>query len=927
MSRTPSATYRMQFTPSFGFDDAASRVPYLAELGIDTLYSSPVTQARAGSTHGYDVVDHSVVNTELGGRDGLVRLSGVLKEHGMLLLADFVPNHMAYDRANCELMDALERGPASDAARFFDIAWDHSQGGLQGRVLAPFLGSFYGEALEQGALRVAYDEEGLAACYYEQRYPLSLESYPAVFGESADDLEPTLGHDSALLVNLLGALHFLSSLAKAGSVSRNELRHAKSSLRNLYERHEAVRGYMDGCVACFNQGAASAEILDGLLSRQHYRLSFWKVASEEINYRRFFTINDLICIRVEDPAVYDAVHRGVAELVGTGIVDGLRIDHVDGLYDPAAYLARLRDQFPEAYLVVEKILEQAETLRLWPVHGTTGYDFLADVNGVLCDPEASGPLSRFYRRFTALDQPYHLVATAKKRLMVGKHLAGNIDNLAQLLKRIAEHDRAGSDITLYGLRRAMVEVMVHFPVYRTYVVEGSSDEADQNVLRQTLESAGRAHPDLSYEFAFISSYLLDDQADARSLDRRVRATSFIMQLQQLTGPLMAKGCEDTAFYVYNRLLALNEVGGDPSDTGMQVAEFHRRVALRCESWPHTMNATATHDTKRGEDCRRRIGVLSEMPREWEKHVRLWARLNAARRTVREGTAMPDRNDEYLIYQTLVGSWPTGESGYEQFVPRVSEYVVKAVREAKVHTAWIKPDEEYERACVKFVERILSHGKSNRFLESFVPLQKRVAYAGVFASLSQCLLKVASPGVPDFFQGSELWDLSMVDPDNRRPVDYEARREALGELCRQFAGDAAGTATAVLANVWDGRVKLFAVWRALQARRRFAELFADGSYEPVGVEGLLARHVIAFRRRLGAQQAIVIAPRLTAGLVDEPSAPIGVTVWQDTALVPGDDAPGELTDCFTGRAVRVDEGRLAVGEVLSSFPLGLLIGNR
>ncbi len=930
MMDIPVSTYRFQFSPSFTFSEAARAVPYLARLGVSHVYASPVFAAREGSSHGYDVVDPLAINSEIGSREQMLELARELKARGIGWVQDIVPNHMAFSSANRMLGDVLERREHSPYFNFFDIEWDHPYESLKGKLLAPFLGSFYSEALERGEIGIVYENGALSAAYYDHRFPLLLQSCDEVFARDLSRLEQALGATSSEYVKYLGAVRHLRTLAGEAGTGE-QIAYAKESLRRQYDANGTIREYVDTNLAAFSArtgGDEALERLDVLLARQAFRLSFWKVAAEEINYRRFFSINDLICLRAERREVFDHIHRLIFDMVGRGVWDGLRVDHIDGLLDPYTYLDRLRRACPESWLVVEKILDRHEHLPPhWPVQGTTGYDFMNLAAGLFCRKEAEKDFTRMYARRVGRIRPYPEVLAEKKRLILGKHMAGNIDNLAQLLKRIAAGERHGRDITLYALRRALVEVLVYFPVYRTYVNRERFDEQDRGYLKEAVDTARRAHPDLEYELDFIADYLLHlDGDDRETPDRQRILRDYVMEFQQHTGPLMAKGCEDTVFYVYNKLVSLNEVGGNPSEFGVSIEEFHRANEERCRTWPHTMNATATHDTKRGEDARLRINVLTEIPGEWRSHVGAWARLNRHRKSVRQGARLPDANDEYFFYQTLIGTYPFSDEELPAYRKRLSDYVVKAVREAKVHTAWVKPDSEYEGACVAFVSALLDTRRRNRFLESFLPLQRKVAFYAMFHSLSQVLLKATSPGVPDFYRGNELWDFSMVDPDNRRPVDVALRERLLSEIIAGYESDAASLSANLLEHASDGRIKLFLTWRCLQARRNLRDLFTHGEYLPLEVEGRHRERVVAFARRNETQWAITLAPRLLCSVVDQGRLPLGYDVWADTACVLPEGAGSRWKNQVGGEEI-VAEGRINLGVAFARFPAALLFGER
>jgi len=924
----PTATYRIQFNPSFDFRAGRKIIPYLAALGISDLYASPVFKVRAGSMHGYDVVDPNRLNPELGDQKAFESLVAGIKKNNMSWLQDIVPNHMAYDSQNEMLMDVLENRERSPYYRFFDIDWNHFYDSLKGRLLAPFLGKFYAESLEDAEIQLRYDETGLGITYYALRLPLRLESYVRVFAHNIQALEEGVGKGNPDLLKLLGSLHLLESLASLTQKNPeyDQVRHAKRMLWEIYTGNKAIREFMDANIRLFNGEKGKAEsfnLIDDLLAEQPYRLSFWKVAAAEINYRRFFNINALISLRVEDEAVFSHTHELIFRLMREGTFDGLRIDHIDGLCDPATYLERIREQANHLYLVVEKILDFEETLPAsWPVQGTTGYDFMNQVNGIFCKQEHQQSFIKIYYGFTGLKTPYHDLVSEKKRLIIGKHMAGNIDNLAHLMKRIAGRDRYGRDITLYALKRALVEVMSFFPVYRSYITRHSFTESDKTHIEKAIQEARSRNPDLFYEMNYIEKFLSPDFAHHLTEEENGHLMHFIMQFQQFTGPLMAKGFEDTALYIYNRLISLNEVGGNPQRFGVTAGEFHAFNTSRATTLPHSLNATSTHDTKRGEDVRARINVLSEIPFEWETHLKHWARINRRKKKRGNSISMPDENDEYFLYQTLLGVFPFGEPDMETLTERVREYMIKAVREAKRHTAWIKPDTEYEEACTGFVERLLSTADDNLFLKEFLPFQRKVAFYGIFNSLSQTLLRITSPGVPDFYQGTELWDLSLVDPDNRRPVDFKKRMDILKDIIARETRDILGLIDELLDTREDGRIKLFLTYRSLKARRELLDVFQHGDYIPIRLEGAHAECMIAFARNHQGKWTVSVAPRFLTSLIKEGQYPFGEEIWKDTRLLMPEGAPSSWINAITGE--RITLGRpLPLGGILTRFPVALL----
>ncbi len=921
--RIPDATYRIQFTPAFGFTQARAILDYLQDLGISDLYASPIFHARSGSNHGYDVVDPNALNPELGTAESFIDLSDEIRRKKMGWLQDIVPNHMAFDHANPYLVDVLENGPASRYHHFFDIAWDHFYDILHNRLLAPFLGSFYGEALENGEMRLVYDQEGFSVNYFNLRFALSIESYRRLLTPCLEALRDELGEESSDYIQLLGVLYVLETLrTREGDLDRyNQIKFIKNTLWNLYGKNRSIRKKVDGIVTLHNGAPGDKESftpLDTCLSEQNFRLSFWKVASEEINYRRFFSINDLISLRAEREEVFAETHQLVLRLTREGRFTGLRIDHIDGLCDPAGYLQRLREELGEIYLVVEKIVEPEEPLPSWPVEGTTGYEFMNRVCGVLCRKKNQRAFSRLYASFTGYDEDYEDLVYEKKKLMVERHMTGDINNLAHLLKDIAGRHRYGSDITMYGLRRSLIEIMAFFPAYRSYFRPGEGREADRKFVRRAIQLAQEKNPGLANEFRYLQKILLLDFDDFLPEEEKSQWLQFIMRFQQFTGPLMAKGFEDTLLYVFNRLLSLNEVGGSPDRFGFTLQEFHAYQKRRCAEWPNALSATATHDTKRGEDVRARLNVLSEMPQEWSRQIKSWSRINRAHKGRIGRRKMPSANDEYFLYQTLLGTWPFGDFDRGIYLARLREYAVKAVREAKVHTAWIKPDLEYEQTYLDFIEKVVA---DEAFLAEFVPFQRRIARFGIVNSLAQSLIKMAAPGVPDIYQGTEMWDFSLVDPDNRRPVDFEFRRGALAQLHSGAETDLGALLKELLEQPDEGRIKLFVLWRSLSLRSRLREVFQKGDYLPLAARGARAEHVIAFRRSLEERQVIALAPRFPATLSPEGEWPLG-DIWAQSTLLLPQECAGRWRDAFTQREHTVTD-HLPIDEALKLFPVALL----
>ncbi len=939
--RIPVSTYRLQFCPGFGFNRARDQVKYLSELGISDIYASPIFKAKKGSQHGYDVVDPNQLNPELGSDEEFEGLFRTVQGEGMGWIQDIVPNHMAFDGENALLADVLENGECSEYFDFFDIEWSHYYESINGKVLAPFLGRLYGESLEDAEISIQYDRDGFSANYYELKFPLRAESYAGILTYGLGALRKKVGEDHPDFIKLLGILYALKNLPASREESaerHDQIRFIKRILWELYAKNPDLRGFIDANIHVFNGRKGDGESfnrLDALLAEQLFRLSFWKVATEEIDYRRFFNINGLISLRIEDDEVFAKTHSLILRLVEEGKFTGLRVDHIDGLLDPTRYLKRLRERAPEASIVVEKILDRREDLpAIWPIEGTTGYDFMNCVNGVFCRTRNSRVFSRIYAEFSGLKAPYEDLVSDKKRLIIGKEMAGDIDNLAHLMKRVSGRYRHGSDLTLYGIKRALVDVMAFFPVYRTYMTREVCRKTDRAYVQEAVKEAKHRNPGLLYELNFIEKFLLLEFDEFLTEGEKDAWLAFVMRFQQFTGPLMAKGFEDTVFYIYNRLLSLNEVGGSPDRFGATVREFHSFNRKRAKLWPRSLNATSTHDTKRGEDVRARIDVLSEIPREWKDRIRKWTALNKKKKSVLGGKRVPDKNDEYFLYQTLVGTFPFEDAEYDRWVARIKEYMIKAVREAKVHTAWLKPDTEYEEAFLSFVEEILKRSEGNEFLAEFLPFQKRVAGYGIYNSLAQTLLKITAPGIPDFYQGTELWDLHLVDPDNRCAVDFEKRAAALGEIRAGEKRDLPGLVAGLLSSKDDGRVKLFLIYRALKARAQMKQLFQEGEHLPLGTGGRYKDHIVAFARRLDrgeprpkhASWAVTVVPRFLTAVVEEGALPLGREAWEDTHLDLPERAPSHWREALTGAQVVPPERHLPVGDILTQFPVALLVGD-
>ncbi|MGK4006127.1 malto-oligosyltrehalose synthase [Sorangium sp. So ce1036] len=1018
--RLPRATYRVQLNREFTFEQARRVVGYLDALGVSDLYTSPFFKAHPESMHGYDLVDHNALNPAIGAREDLDRLTGELAQHGMGLLLDFVPNHMGVGTAeNLWWSDVLENGPSSLHAPYFDIDWTPLKTELRHKVLLPVLGDHYGRVLERGELRIELENGAFVLRYFDHSFPVNPRTYGMIIGPLVPVLVAELGDEHDALLELQSILTGLRNLPPRTETQRAKVIERRREKQILKRRLAALVQDAPEIAAAVAEGVEringkvgeprSFDALEALLEEQAYRLSFWRTAAEEINYRRFFDINDLAAIRMEHRPVFSEAHRLVFELCERGQVTGLRIDHPDGLWDPIGYfeelqrgylVERCRQRFlaeaageqeppisarearrrpslaarfaklepairaaiaeraaepgsPLArplYVVVEKILARGETLpEVWPIHGTSGYDFAAAVGELLVDPSSEGAMTEIYERFTGGRMDFEALVYEKKKVILRTSLASELNVLTHALNRLTERDRRFRDFTLGSLNDALREVIACFPVYRTYINERTPDISDHDrvAIGRAVALARRRNPTMEASiFTFVRSVLMLDGADLFREEDRHHFCEFVMKFQQLTGPVMAKGLEDTSFYIYNRLVSLNEVGGEPERYGASALAFHRGNVLRHKTWPYSMLATSTHDTKRSEDVRARISVLSELPSAWEEALRRAAAAAAPLKVEVEGRLAPDPNEEYFFYQTLLGSLPIESllgppvprapdgDALAAYTGRLVDYMRKATKEAKVNTSWVDAQPEYDAAVEAFVRKALA---SAEVLGALLPLARVVAHHGMWASLSQTLLKLTSPGVPDIYQGNEVWDFSLVDPDNRRAVDFAAREEALTALRARWSGGDAALARELCAGAPDGRIKLLVTHVALELRRRHPALFGvDGAYVPLRVVGEREAHAVAFARRGQAdgRSVVVVAPRLTARLLGGACAPPVGRVWAGSAV---EVEPGLYTDLFTGAKIeaapaprgaadeQAEGALLPLDRVLVDFPVALLLG--
>ena len=936
----PTATYRMQFGPSFGFDDARKLVPYLSALGVSHLYASPILAARPGSTHGYDIVDHGRLNPELGDASAFDALVDALHRHGMGLILDFVPNHMGVGTDNPWWSDVLEWGTSSPFSRFFDIDWKPLEASLQGKLLLPVLGDHYGAVLERGELLPDFDPQrgAFSVRHGESRFPLSPRVYPDLLRNAARGAPEAASILEPLAEEMAAALKERGS-RRRDAAARERVEALKRRLAEAVADEAGAADAIAGMVKALRGREGEPESFDPLhriLERQHYRLAFWRVAAHEINYRRFFDIPDLAGLRMEEPELFQASHALVGRLVAEGKVQGLRLDHVDGLRDPEAYLGELRDRVSPGYLVVEKILAPDEELPpTWPVEGTTGYDFLAEVNGLLVDPAGEAALTRFHGRFTGETRSFREVEESCRRRVMEESLTSELNVLAHQFNRLAKQSRATRDFTFTGLRRALADVVAHFPVYRTYLTPGARSDGDLGRVAHAVDHARRGSrlPDTSV-YDFIRDILtLGPERGLRWSHRRADVVDTALRFQQYTGPVTAKAVEDTAFYRYLRLVSLNEVGGDPQFFAISPEAFHEANQRRGERHPLSMVTTATHDHKRGEDVRARLAVLSESPREWTGRVRRWRRMNRGATTELPSGRAPTPADEYLFYQTLVGCWPpeldsSQAEALAALVRRLKAYAEKAAREAGTRTSWLARNEEYEDALAAFIDGVLDPERNRSFVDEMVAFVQEIAPAGVVNSLAQVVLKETVPGVSDHFQGTEFWDLSLVDPDNRRPVDYVPRVESLARPPVGREGWAK-----LLAEWPSGQVKQHLIARLLDLRRRDPALFLEGRYHALDCSGSQAPRVMAFARVQGERALMVVVPRLVAGLIPPGGHPLP-REWGDTVvevpeeLLSPDGAaphPSPWRDVFTGSTTQ--GARLKVAELMDPLPVAVLLGPR
>jgi (1->4)-alpha-D-glucan 1-alpha-D-glucosylmutase len=919
---TSGATARLQLHRDFTFDDAAACVPYLADLGITHLYTSPILRAHPGSMHGYDIVDHGMVNPELGGEDGLRRLVATLRHHDLGLIVDIVPNHMGVGGAdNAWWLDVLEWGRSSPYADFFDIDWNPPDPELRGKVLVPFLGEPYGTCIERGDIRLSCDDGRLQAIYGEHVFPIAFGFYQIVLGPLADEVPEMI------------------AVPHSRTAMRAAVRKVQAELRNLVAT-DAGKAAMAGALERYASDTPDGrERLHLLLERQHYRLVWWQAAADEINWRRFFDVTSLAGMRVELPVVFDATHATLLRLFGEGLIDGLRIDHIDGLADPRAYCRKLRRRLDAeaakrpaeaphgpAYIVVEKILAGHERLPTdWQTNGTTGYDFMDQVGALLHDPNGEAALTALWAELTQSTDNFEAEERAARRLILRDALASELNATAAALHRVARRDRATRDYTLTAIRRTLVEILVHFPVYRLYAGLAGRPETDDRVITRAIAGARRLMRATDRHLLDLIGSWLGGEAP-RSLPpgplRRERLRA-IVRFEQLSSPVAAKSVEDTAFYRYGRLLSRNEVGSNPGQFSLSQSAFHAACQERGRRYPYALLATGTHDHKRGEDVRARLAVLSEIPEEWASQLRRWTRLNAPLKREIDGGPAPDAADEIMLYEMLVGAWlpgVVGDAGVRELAERVAAWQQKALREAKRHTAWVAPDEAYEAACRDFLFQMLDPSRPSRLWEEFAAFAERIGAPGAINGLAQTVLRLTTPGVPDLYQGTELWDGSLVDPDNRQPVDYGLRRDML----------ATRKAPVQLLQDWQsGQIKQAIIARVLTLRKRMPTLFGCSTYQPLAIEGGGSDRLIAFTRESGGEAIVTVAAIRSAPLLQNERLPlVPAAMWDDTAIVlPPNWNDRRLTNILDDTVAKAENNRLAAKALLAALPVAVLVRQR
>lgn len=949
----PLSTYRLQFNAQFTFRHACEWVEYLHRLGISHLYASPLLCTRAGCLHGYDIVDHSKLNPEIGTENDFEELIKTLRTFNMGMILDIVPNHMCIvSPANKWWNDILENGPASPFADYFDIDWHPPRQELANKVLLPFLDEQYGAALENQTFKAVFREGAFFMELHDTVLPTDPKSWNLILDPLAKEARSKLPEDSSDLLELNSIMTALTHLPATTETDKEkiserlqEIEVIKRRLAGLMTQNEALNVMLSQQLFYLNGTKGDPTSFNGLelfLNIQPYRLCFWRVANDEINYRCFFDIFELAGIQTQNHEVFEAAHAYIFKLVQNNLVDGLRIDHIDGLWNPEEYLQALQRHCNTGkdnpfYIIVEKILTGNEKLHSqWPVQGTVGYEFLDQVNRLFVLQPNRKKILSFYNSFTGVSTVIHKLVYECKQLILLVAMPGELHILAKQLDRISQQHRSSRDFTAESLKTALRDVIACFPVYRSYI-HGNDvkiEEEDERYIRTAISQAKYLNPALSaYIFDFIESVLLLQHHSGLDDEQMKERKNFVMRFQQITGPVMAKGLEDTASYRYYPLASLNDVGSYPANFGISIDEFHKKNLERSKLWPHTVLTTSTHDTKRSEDVRSRINVLSEMPDDWEQAVMRWSLLNQPHKVQDGDDAIPDANEEYFIYQTLIGTWPLypmDPAAHLQYMNRIQEYIEKAFKEAKIHTSWINPNIKYDQLIRQFIQKILnSNLVSNAFLTDFIHFIPKISAAGMLNSLSQLIIKLTSPGIPDIYQGNEVWNFKLVDPDNRQPIDYPGRNYLLKGILEQQSPIFPGQLQQMLQHPEDGRIKLFLTMQTLQMRYQNPDLFLYGNYHPLNVQGDKQNHIIAYARMFENKIAIIVTARFFFAFLNPEGIEINPDHWKNTFI----ELPPEWDHCSfysscTGINVMPEKSNnsilIPVDKIFYQLPFDLLI---
>lgn len=944
IDKIPLSTYRLQFNRHFKFRDAVGIIPYLKELGISHCYSSPILWAKTGSLHGYDIIDHSKINPEIGSQEDFDELSNIISKNDMGLILDIVPNHMGIGNENKWWIDVLENGQASEYAIFFDIDWNPLKKELSGKVLVPVLGNHYGNILSNGEFKLNFDRKKgcFKLLYCEHEFPINPSSYPLILEHRIEILESQLSenHDDFMeYQSITNSFNKLPEITETDSDRIKERSREKQiSFRRLSElckRNNLISDFIEQNLLefqCSPENYMACQRIHKLLEAQAYRLAYWRVSADLINYRRFFDVNSLIGLRTENPVVFDSTHSVILDLIEQKKIHGLRIDHPDGLLDPFKYFKTLQaeagkrlytDEELPVYTIAEKILANFEKLpNNWEIHGTTGYEFLNITNNLFLDSKNMAKFSGIYHKFINKAVNFNELVIKCKKLIMKTALTSELSTLSNSLSHISEKYYETRDYTLNSLRDALIEIISCFPVYRTYISEEDKSSKTEDYIKWAVGMAKkRSKSTDSSIYDFIEKVLLCEFESNKESETYQDILNFAMKFQQYTAPLMAKGLEDTGFYNYNRLISLNEVGGNPSKFGISVNEFHNFNQNKLNTTPHGMLTTSTHDTKLSEDVRARINVLSEIPDLWHKKITKWSRINKSKKTKIDNIFIPHKNDEYLFYQVLTGIWTEG-CDVQKISERLESYMIKAAREAKTNTSWIKINSHYENALCEFIKRVLNSPENHPFWKEFLPFQREISQKGYVNSVSKITLKFTSPGVPDIYQGNELWTYNLVDPDNRNPVDFNKFQETLNKI-KLFFNNISDIS--FLFPLESGKLKLFITSTLLNFRKNHPELFKKGNYFPLDVTGTKAENIVAFARNFENETIITIVPRLIYHLTSEERPfPTGEEIWQDTKIIlPEHLKNSNWKDIFTGKTVVDEDSKIKTGSVLNLLPVSVL----